>query len=138
MRLWLLRQAHPDLSKLELEVSTSCLSKISLLRLLLGQTNRDKDFPESLRYSVRPNNYGTGVGLATNNNGQFIYSGWSGALTPKNNAWSGYERQPDQTNRDFGTEFELNFSKGNAIYSDSISTVQVDALLGQYLIRYAA
>lgn len=85
-----------------------------------------------------PNNYGTGVGLATNNNGQFIYSGWSGALTPKNNAWSGYERQPDQTNRDFGTEFELNFSKGNAIYSDSISTVQVDALLGQYLIRYAA
>lgn len=53
MRLWLLRQAHPDLSKLELEVSTSCLSKISLLRLLLGQTNRDKDFPESLRYSVR-------------------------------------------------------------------------------------
>ena len=52
MRLWLLRQAHPDLSKLELEVSTSCLSKISLLRLLLGQTNRDKDFPESLRYSV--------------------------------------------------------------------------------------
>ena len=51
MRLWLLRQAHPDLSKLELEVSTSCLSKISLLRLLLGQTNRDKDFPESLRYS---------------------------------------------------------------------------------------
>ena len=55
MRLWLLRQAHPDLSKLELEVSTSCLSKISLLRLLLGQTNRDKDFPESLRYSVFPN-----------------------------------------------------------------------------------
>lgn len=83
-----------------------------------------------------PNNYGTGVGLATNNNGQFIYSSWSGALTPKNNAWSGYERQPDQTNRDFGTEFELNFSKGNAIYSDSVTTVQVSALFGQYLIRY--
>lgn len=82
-----------------------------------------------------PNNYGTGVGLATNNNGQFIYSGWSGALTPKNNAWSGYERQPDQTNRDFGTEFELNFSKGNAIYSDSVSTVQVSAIFGLNLIK---
>ena len=87
------------------------------------------------RYSVRPNNYGTGVGLATNNNGQFIYSGWSGALTPKNNAWSGYERQPDQTNRDFGTEFELNFSKGNPIYSDSVSTVQVSAIFGLNLIK---
>lgn len=82
-----------------------------------------------------PNNYGTGVGLATNNNGQFIYSGWSGALTPKKNAWSGYERQPDQTNRDFGTEFELNFSKGNAIYSDSVSTVQVSAIFGLNLIK---
>ena len=82
-----------------------------------------------------PNNYGTGVGLATNNNGQFIYSGWSGALTPKNNAWSGYERQPDQTNRDFGTEFELNFSKVNAIYSDSVSTVQVSAIFGLNLIK---
>ena len=82
-----------------------------------------------------PNNYGTGVGLATNNNGQFIYSSWSGALTPKNNAWSGYERQPDQTNRDFGTEFELNFSKGNAIYSDSVSTVQVSAIFGLNLIK---
>ena len=63
MRLWLLRQAHPDLSKLELEVSTSCLSKISLLRLLLGQTNRDKDFPESLRYSERPNILSSGRGF---------------------------------------------------------------------------
>lgn len=67
MRLWLLRQAHPDLSKLELEVSTSCLSKISLLRLLLGQTNRDKDFPESLRYSVRPNILGTVSGIKFKN-----------------------------------------------------------------------
>lgn len=60
---------------------------------------------------------------------------WSGALTPKNNAWSGYERQPDQTNRDFGTEFELNFSKGNPIYSDSVSTVQVSAIFGLNLIK---
>lgn len=67
MRLWLLRQAHPDLSKLELEVSTSCLSKISLLRLLLGQTNRDKDFPESLRYSERPNILGTVSGIKFKN-----------------------------------------------------------------------
>lgn len=67
MRLWLLRQAHPDLSKLELEVSTSCLSKISLLRLLLGQTNRDKDFPESLRYSVFPNILGTVSGIKFKN-----------------------------------------------------------------------
>ena len=67
MRLWLLRQAHPDLSKLELEVSTSCLSKISLLRLLLGQTNRDKDFPESLRYSDGPNILGTVSGIKFKN-----------------------------------------------------------------------
>lgn len=85
-----------------------------------------------------PNNYGTGVGLGTNNDGQFIYSAWSGALTPKNNAWAGYERHPDQTNRDFGTEFELNFSKGNSIYSDSVSTVQPAGLYVQCLIRYMA
>lgn len=83
-----------------------------------------------------PNNHGTGVGLGTNNDGQFIYSSWSGALTPVENAWSGYDRNSDQTNRDFGTKFELNFSKGNAIYSDSISTVQPAGLYGQYLIRY--
>ena len=89
-----------------------------------------------LEYSGRPNNHGTGVGLGTNNDGQFIYSSWSGALTPVENAWSGYDRNSDQTNRDFGTKFELNFSKGNAIYSDSISTVQPAGLYGQYLIRY--
>lgn len=31
----------------------------------------------------------------------------------------------------------LDLSRNNSIYSDSISTVQTAALLGQYLIRYA-
>lgn len=32
----------------------------------------------------------------------------------------------------------MDLSRNSSVYSDSISTVQVDALLGQYLIRYAA
>jgi|GEM_PF-1701836 len=125
MRLWLLRQAHPDLSKLELEVSTSCLSKISLLRLLLGQTNRDKDFPESLRYSVFPNMQG-------DFDGYFDFKTATGTFSTAN---------PNDTIQALTTGIQgnhgikFNASKVNTIFGSS-DTVQPKTLRGYALIRY--
>ena len=127
MRLWLLRQAHPDLSKLELEVSTSCLSKISLLRLLLGQTNRDKDFPESLRYSVVPNIKGS---INNADGGNFVADGCFRSETMPN---VGYTIAADHTNGSSRQTFIA--SRSNSTYSDSVSTVQPASLYGLYLIR---
>lgn len=130
MRLWLLRQAHPDLSKLELEVSTSCLSKISLLRLLLGQTNRDKDFPESLRYSERPNISGT-FGVRP-------YVDWSGCT-------GAFSQWRDGGNQDKGVSLvqeitsnritDFDASSVSSLYQNDLTEVRVNALFGMYLIR---
>ena len=132
MRLWLLRQAHPDLSKLELEVSTSCLSKISLLRLLLGQTNRDKDFPESLRYSERPNIQGGFQALAYNGDSQlnsFITNGMFKIKVSNKNGGL-----PTGTTAG-SNDFFLNASTVNAIFGRA-DTVRPDALMGYWLIRF--
>ena len=134
MRLWLLRQAHPDLSKLELEVSTSCLSKISLLRLLLGQTNRDKDFPESLRYSVRPNIPGNFSHLREQGqpdpDGAFqSYGGVYGDEIVR--------KTPDKRPYAWETVGFL-ASRASNLYSDSVATVQPAGVYVQMLIRYAA
>ena len=134
MRLWLLRQAHPDLSKLELEVSTSCLSKISLLRLLLGQTNRDKDFPESLRYSERPNIPGNFSHLREQGqpdpDGAFqSYGGVYGDEIVR--------KTPDKRPYAWETVGFL-ASRASNLYSDSVATVQPAGVYVQMLIRYAA
>lgn len=132
MRLWLLRQAQPDLSKLELEVSTSCLSKISLLRLLLGQTNRDKDFPESLRYSVVPNIQGGFQALAYNGDSQlnsFITNGMFKIKVSNKNGGL-----PTGTTAG-SNDFFLNASTVNAIFGRA-DTVRPDALMGYWLIRF--
>ena len=89
----------------------------------------------SLRYSVFPNSKGTGVGLGANDGGQFLYINWSGSLQPYGQAWAGYDRHADQTDRDFGTNFLLDLSKGNPIFSDLISTVQPTAIRGLWLLK---
>ena len=132
MRLWLLRQAHPDLSKLELEVSTSCLSKISLLRLLLGQTNRDKDFPESLRYSVRPNIPGNISHLREQGqpqpNGAFQSYGCDYGVEIVRKAG---ESRPYAWET---VKFLANLV--STVYSDTVTTVQPASLRMHCLIRY--
>ena len=130
MRLWLLRQAHPDLSKLELEVSTSCLSKISLLRLLLGQTNRDKDFPESLRYSERPNIKGRLSFLPS-------FGEQAGGLDAL------YYYAPTQTRMQVAQETANNIpcdpcidaSRSSSLYQDNLTEIKVNALFGLNLIK---
>ena len=77
---------------------------------------------------------GAGVGLATNNGGEYDYSHWSGSLTPIGLAWGGYERATDQTNRDFGTQFDFYASRSSSIYGNS-STVQPAALRAFVLVR---
>lgn len=129
MRLWLLRQAHPDLSKLELEVSTSCLSKISLLRLLLGQTNRDKDFPESLRYSGRPNIYGGSnvVGYASPN----VDVLGTGAFSAMTRWVSSLQISTDGTNAS-----SIQFDAGNSNHLYGLSgTVQPAGIYGLLLLK---
>ena len=132
MRLWLLRQAHPDLSKLELEVSTSCLSKISLLRLLLGQTNRDKDFPESLRYSVFPNIPGNISHLREQGqpqpNGAFQSYGCDYGVEIVRKAG---ESRPYAWET---VKFLANLV--STVYSDTVTTVQPASLRMHCLIRY--
>ena len=126
MRLWLLRQAHPDLSKLELEVSTSCLSKISLLRLLLGQTNRDKDFPESLRYSVFPN-----------------ISFLAGTFLMGSKVWAegisiNYQQQINFSSGEVSgnfVDYRFNASNISSLYQNDLTEVRVNALFGMNLIR---
>ena len=126
MRLWLLRQAHPDLSKLELEVSTSCLSKISLLRLLLGQTNRDKDFPESLRYSERPN-----------------ISFLAGTFLMGSKVWAegisiNYQQQINFSSGEVSgnfVDYRFNASNISSLYQNDLTEVRVNALFGMNLIR---
>ena len=78
---------------------------------------------------------GTGVGLATNNNGEYNYSHWSGVFTPVGDAWGGYERATDQTNKDFGTQFNMYASRSNAIYG-AADTVHPNSLRSYCLIRY--
>ena len=82
-----------------------------------------------------PNSKGTGVGLGANDGGQFLYINWSGSLQPYGQAWAGYDRHADQTDRDFGTNFLLDLSKGNPIFSDLISTVQPTAIRGLWLLK---
>lgn len=82
-----------------------------------------------------PNIAGTGVGLATNNNGEYNYSHWSGVFTPVGDAWGGYERATDQTNKDFGTQFNMYASRSNAIYG-AADTVHPNSLRSYCLIRY--
>lgn len=66
-----------------------------------------------------PNIVGTGVGLCTNNAGEFFYTNWSQALFPEGVAWSGYDRHPDRTNRDCGTNFHLDASRSSSAYGAS-------------------
>ena len=82
-----------------------------------------------------PNSKGTGVGLGANDGGQFLYINWSGSLQPYGQAWAGYDRHADQTDRDFGTNFLLDLSKGNPIFSDLISTVQPTAIRGLWFLK---
>lgn len=82
-----------------------------------------------------PNIAGTGVGLATNNNGEYNYSHWSGVFTPVGDAWGGYERATDQTNKDFGTQFNMYASRSNAIYG-AADTVHPNSLRSYCLICY--
>lgn len=82
-----------------------------------------------------PNSKGTGVGLGANDGGQFLYINWSGSLQPYGQAWAGYDRHADQTDRDFGTNFLLDLSKGNPIFSDLVSTVQPTAMRGLWLLK---
>ena len=137
MRLWLLRQAHPDLSKLELEVSTSCLSKISLLRLLLGQTNRDKDFPVSLRYSVRPNTTGS-FGIRATADASTIPQdlGVTGVFTlteiTQNSNVSSI--QPSSIYK-YTQGVRYNASLVSSLYKNDLNEVRVNALYGLTLIR---
>ncbi len=131
MRLWLLRQAHPDLSKLELEVSTSCLSKISLLRLLLGQTNRDKDFPESLRYSVFPNITGYFTFIATHD--KRAASG--GACFYARNDTNNQGVVSTSTSGDWKADPSLDASRVSSLYQNGLTEVRVNALFGMNLIR---
>lgn len=81
-----------------------------------------------------PNILGAGVGLATNNNSEYDYSHWSGSLTPIGLAWGGYERATDQTNRDFGTQFDFFASRSSSIYGAS-DTVQPQSIRALVLIR---
>ena len=120
MRLWLLRQAHPDLSKLELEVSTSCLSKISLLRLLLGQTNRDKDFPESLRYSVRPNILSSGRGFDDQFDiSQYGFHDLTGAMFISRTGPRKYDRAMYESNTSGSLAWTFDASRNSAVYGAS-------------------
>ena len=89
----------------------------------------------SLIFGQFPNIAGTGVGLATNNNGYYNYSHWSGVFTPVGDAWGGYERATDQTNKDFGTQFNMYASRSNAIYG-AADTVHPNSLRSYCLIRY--
>ncbi len=81
-----------------------------------------------------PNISGTGVGLGTNNDGNFIYSGWTGAFVPVGYPWSGYDRFPDRTNRDFGTQFNMSASRSSSVYGDT-TTNQPSSLRSLALIR---
>ena len=81
-----------------------------------------------------PNILGAGVGLATNNDSEYDYSHWSGSLTPIGLAWGGYERATDQTNRDFGTQFDFYASRSDAIYGAS-NTVQPQSMRSLVLVR---
>ncbi|WP_251569522.1 phage tail protein [Parasutterella muris] len=81
-----------------------------------------------------PNIAGTGAGLATNNGGEYDYSHWSGALAPVGLAWGGYGRATDQTDRDFGTQFDMYASRSNPIYGSS-DTAQPASLRALVLIR---
>lgn len=129
MRLWLLRQAHPDLSKLELEVSTSCLSKISLLRLLLGQTNRDKDFPESLRYSVFPNIPVGNVPVISWNQGGPHYP------FKLISRYSDFVQTTSAQTYWQNTQIGLDLASANAVYGGA-DTVQTASIRGSMLIRF--
>nr|DAX13487.1 MAG TPA: hypothetical protein [Bacteriophage sp.] len=129
MRLWLLRQAHPDLSKLELEVSTSCLSKISLLRLLLGQTNRDKDFPESLRYSVFPNIPVGDVPVISWNQGGPHYP------FKLISRYSDFVQTTSAQTYWQNTQIGLDLASANAVYGGA-DTVQTASIRGSMLIRF--
>ena len=129
MRLWLLRQAHPDLSKLELEVSTSCLSKISLLRLLLGQTNRDKDFPESLRYSERPNIPVGNVPVISWNQGGPHYP------FKLISRYSDFVQTTSAQTYWQNTQIGLDLASANAVYGGA-DTVQTASIRGSMLIRF--
>lgn len=129
MRLWLLRQAHPDLSKLELEVSTSCLSKISLLRLLLGQTNRDKDFPESLRYSVFPNIPVGNVPVISWNQGGLHYP------FKLISRYSDFVQTTSAQTYWQNTQIGLDLASANAVYGGA-DTVQTASIRGSMLIRF--
>ena len=131
MRLWLLRQAHPDLSKLELEVSTSCLSKISLLRLLLGQTNRDKDFPESLRYSVFPNM--SGVFSLRNT---CDYGGANGCVTQTPSTPKDSPAAVNTSLNELIQIMSIDASRNSSLYGAS-TTVQTASMRTYCLIRYA-
>ena len=75
------------------------------------------------------------MGLGADDGGQFLYINWSGSLEPYGQAWAGYDRHADQTDRDFGTNFLLDLSKGNPIFSDLISTVQPTAIRGLWLLK---
>ena len=135
MRLWLLRQAHPDLSKLELEVSTSCLSKISLLRLLLGQTNRDKDFPESLRYSVFPNILSSGRGFDDQFDiSQYGFHDLTGALFISRIGPRKYDRAMYESNTSGSLAWTFDASRNSAVYGAS-GTNQPASVRSLCLIR---
>ena len=135
MRLWLLRQAHPDLSKLELEVSTSCLSKISLLRLLLGQTNRDKDFPESLRYSVRPNILSSGRGFDDQFDiSQYGFHDLTGAMFISRIGPRKYDRAMYESNTSGSLAWTFDASRNSAVYGAS-GTNQPASVRSLCLIR---
>lgn len=135
MRLWLLRQAHPDLSKLELEVSTSCLSKISLLRLLLGQTNRDKDFPESLRYSERPNILSSGRGFDDQFDiSQYGFHDLTGAMFISRIGPRKYDRAMYESNTSGSLAWTFDASRNSAVYGAS-GTNQPASVRSLCLIR---
>ena len=83
-----------------------------------------------LEYS-EPNIYGGGVEYTdvkayATPNGAFFSTDWSS------------ETEFSVGDGKFVTERSLGFNanKSNATYSDSVSTVQVSAVFGQYLIRY--
>ena len=82
-------------------------------------------------FGQSPNIYGGGVEYTdvisyATPNGVFFSTDWSS------------ETEYAVGDGKFVSERSLGFNanKGNALYSDSVSTVQVDAVFGQYLIRY--
>lgn len=82
-------------------------------------------------YSVRPNIYGGGVEYTdvkdyATPNGVFFSTDWSSETE--------FAVGDGKCIKERSLGFNAN--KGNALYSDSVSTVQVSAVFGQYLIRY--